>query len=454
MAFESNPKIARKIGWITATSIVIANMIGAGIFTTSGLMAGNLPNPTWVLLFWFIGGMIAIAGAMCYAELATRMPEDGGEYLYLKRLYHPSLGFLSGWTSFFVGFSAPIAASALGFAEYIIPDEGLTVSGVVIQDPVWIKKVLALSVIVLFTVVHYMGHKWGSRIQNLLTVVKILVVFGLASLGMILGEGDWSNLQFQSGEAYGGLAIGTAMMLVMFSYSGWNASSYIAGEMKNPRKSLPLSLLLGTGIVIAVYLSVNLFIFRSLPFQEIQGTIAIFEKASIAALGEWIGRILGILSAIALLASLSAFIMIGPRIYFAMALDKLFFPFAARVHRRFGVPGRSILIQGSIAFIFALIGSFEQIIIYVEFALLIFPFFAVAGLFVARKKNIGESMAVRVTGYPVVPLFFLICSLLIMIIAYINRPLESTAAVITVLIGIPIYYIWAKNMGMDGKPHN
>jgi len=424
MAFESNPKITRKIGWITATSIVIANMIGAGIFTTSGLMAGNLPNPTWVLLFWFIGGMIAIAGAMCYAELATRMPEDGGEYLYLKRLYHPSLGFLSGWTSFFVGFSAPIAASALGFAEYIIPDEGLTVSGVVIQDPVWIKKVLALSVIVLFTVVHYMGHKWGSRIQNLLTAVKILIVFGLASLGMILGEGDWSNLQFQSGEAYGGLAIGTAMMLVMFSYSGWNASSYIAGEMKNPRKSLPLSLLLGTGIVIAVYLSVNLFIFRSLPFQEIQGTIAIFEKASIAALGEWIGRILGILSAIALLASLSAFIMIGPRIYFAMALDKLFFPFAARVHRRFGVPGRSILIQGSIAFIFAL-----------------------AGLFVARKKNIGESMAVRVTGYPVVPLFFLICSLLIMIIAYINRPLESTAAVITVLIGIPIYYIWAKNMG-------
>ena len=454
MPLESNPKIGRKIGWITATSIVIANMIGAGIFTTSGLMAGNLPNPTWVLLFWFIGGMIAITGAMCYAELATRMPEDGGEYLYLKRLYHPSLGFLSGWTSFFVGFSAPIAASALGFAEYIIPDKGLTVSGVIIQDPVWIKKVLALSVIVLFTVVHYMGHKFGSRIQNLLTAVKILIVFGLASLGMILGEGDWSNLQFQSGEAYGGLAIGTAMMLVMFSYSGWNASSYIAGEMKNPRKSLPLSLLLGTGIVIAVYLSVNLFIFRSLPFREIQGTITIFEKASIAALGEWIGRILGILSALALLASLSAFIMIGPRIYFAMALDKLFFPFAARVHRRFGVPGRSILIQGSIALILALIGSFEQIIIYVEFALLIFPGFAVAGLFVARKEKIGESMAVRVTGYPVVPLFFLICSLLIMIVAYINRPLESTAAVITVLIGIPIYYIWAKNMGLDGKPHN
>ncbi len=449
MSLENTPKIARKIGWITATSIVIANMIGAGIFTTSGLMAGNLPNPAWVMLFWFFGGMIAISGAMCYAELATRMPEDGGEYLYLKRLYHPFLGFLSGWTSFFVGFSAPIAASALGFAEYIIPDEGLVVSGEIIQDPIWIKKGLALSVIVLFTAVHYLGHKLGSRVQNLLTAIKVLIVFGLASLGMILGTGDWSNLQFQSGEAYGGLAIGTAMMLVMFSYSGWNASSYIAGEMKNPRKSLPLSLLLGTGIVIAVYLLVNLFIFRSLPFREIQGTIAIFEKASTAAFGDWFGRVLGILSAIALLASLSAFIMIGPRIYYAMALDKLFFPFAARVHPKFGVPGRSILIQGSIALVLVLIGSFEQIVIYVEFALLIFPLFAVGGLFIARKNKIGEARAVYVPGYPVVPVFFLICSLLIMIVAYINRPVESTAAIVTVLIGIPVYYIWAKRMGLE-----
>lgn len=448
MALENNPGIARKIGWITATSIVIANMIGAGIFTTSGLVAGNLPNPTWVMFFWFFGGMIAISGSMCYAELATRMPDDGGEYLYLKRLYHPALGFLSGWTSFFVGFSAPIAASALGFSEYIIPDEGLYISGHLIQDPVWIKKVLALSVIVLFTVIHFLGHKWGSRVQNLLTAIKILIVFGLASVGMILGSGDWSNFHFQSGEAYGGLAIGTAMMLVMFSYSGWNASSYIAGEIKNPRRSLPLSLLLGTGIVIVVYLSVNLFIFRSLPFREVQGAIPIFENASVAAFGHWIGRLLGILCAIALLASLSAFIMIGPRVYYAMALDKLFFPFAARVHSKFGVPGRSILVQGSIALILVLIGSFEQIVIYVQFALLIFPLFAVAGLFIARKKGIGESTAARVTGYPVVPVFFLICSFLIMVIAYINRPLESTAAVITVLVGVPVYFIWIKKVGL------
>lgn len=448
MPTDSSPIIARKIGWITATSIVIANMIGAGIFTTSGLMAGNLPNPFWVMLFWFFGGMIALAGAMSYAELATRMPEDGGEYLYLKRLYHPALGFLSGWTSFFVGFSAPIAASALGFAEYIIPVDGLSISGEMVRDPVWIKKGIALSVIVIFTAVHYLGHELGSRVQNLLTAVKILIVLGLASLGMILGTGDWSNLQFQSGETYSGLAIGTAMMLVMFSYSGWNASSYIAGEMKNPRRSLPLSLLLGTGTVIVIYLAVNLFIFRSLPFREVQGTIAVFEKASNAAFGDWFGRVLGIFSAIALLASLSAFIMIGPRVYYAMALDKLFFPFAAKVHRRYGVPGRSIMVQGTIALLLVLIGSFEQIVIYVQFALLIFPLFAVGGIFIARKNKIGELTVARVIGYPVVPVFFLLCSLVIMTIAYINRPIESTAAVITVLVGLPIYFFWIKKVGL------
>jgi APA family basic amino acid/polyamine antiporter len=421
-------------------------MIGAGIFTTSGLMAANLPNPSWVLLFWFFGGLIALSGAMCYAELSTRMPDDGGEYLYLKKLFHPSLGFLSGWTSFFVGFSAPIAASALGFAEYIIPDDGIHLSNQFVHDPVWIKKILAISVIILFTGVHYIGHTWGSRIQNFLTAVKILIVFGLASLGIILGTGDWSNLQIQGEGVYGGLAIGTAMMLVMFSYSGWNASSYIAGEMKDPRKSLPRSLLAGTVTVLLVYLAVNLFIFRSLPFQEAQGAITIFEKASVAAFGEWFGRILGILSAIALLASLSAFIMIGPRIYYAMALDKLFFPFAAKLHPRYGVPGRSIVVQGAIAFILVIIGSFEQIVIYVQFALLIFPLIAVAGLFVARSKRIGDDIAVKVPGFPIIPVFFLICSLLIMVIAYINRPLESSAAVVTVLIGVPIYFFWARKM--------
>ncbi len=433
---SNHNQIVRKIGVVTATSIVIANMVGAGIFTTTGLVAAGLPNPFWVLAFWMGGGLIALSGALCYAELATRMPEDGGEYLYLSKLYHPSMGFLSGWTSFFVGFSAPIAASALGFSEYIL-------SGAVVDDPsvlIWYKKLLGIGIIAVFTTLHYFGLKWGSRIQNILTAIKIIVVLGLAVLGMLIADAGNIHLFESVNGPAGGLAIGTAMMFVMFSYSGWNASGYIAGEIKNPRKSLPLSLVLGTAIVLVIYLAVNLFILQSLPFEEVRGSITIVEKAAIASFGEGIGRSFGLLSGIALLASLSAFILLGPRIYYAMAKDRAFFSFAAKVHPRFGVPGRSIMVQGAIALILILIGSFEQIVIFLEFALLIFPPFAVAGLYFARRNKIGEDRAVKTWGYPIVPLFFIMASLGIMVVAFMNRPFESFAAIAIILLGIPLYY--------------
>jgi len=435
--------LVRKIGLFTATSIVIANMVGAGIFTTTGLIAAGLPNPFWVLVFWMAGGLIALAGALCYAELATRMPEDGGEYVYLSKLYHPSFGFLTGWTSFFVGFSAPIAASSLGFSEYIL--SGLDVTEVLHH---WLTKILGLSIIVIFTTLHYFGHTWGARIQNVLTGLKILIILGLVVLGWVLMDPGKIQLFESAGTSIGGLAIGTSMMFVMFSYSGWNASGYIAGELKNPSRSLPISLVSGTLIVMMIYLAVNLFILRSLPFHEIRGTITIVEKASMAAFGQNIGRFFGVLSGIALLASLSAFILLGPRIYFAMARDKAFFPFAAKVHPKYQVPGRSIVIQGVIAGILVLIGSFEQIVIYLEFALLIFPPFAVAGLFIARQRKLGETTAVKTWGYPYIPIFFLLSSLLIMVVAFLNRPVESVAAIITILVGIPLYYLMVrKNSG-------
>ncbi len=440
----NNDKPHRRIGLVTAISIVVANMIGAGIFTTSGLAAGNLSGPLIVLFFWIFGGMVALSGALCYVELATRMPQDGGEYLYLKRLYDPAVGFLSGWTSFFIGFSAPIAASAIGFSEYIFQGDP---TGRFSSDPVqiaWVKKIMAITVIVLFTILHYFGHKWGSRVQNLLTGIKIAIVLGLAVAGLSLGKGDWSNFSAHANDSHGAIAAGTAMMLIMFSYSGWNASSYIAGEIRDPGRTLPRSLILGTVIVILIYLSINLFIFYAIPFHQAQGVITIVESASAQAFGEWFGRILGILSGIALLSSLSAFILLGPRIYYAMGRDKLFFPFAARIHPRFGVPGISIIIQGAISIILVLIGSFEQIVIFLEFALLIFPLLAVFGLFIARKRKIGNDTAVPVKAYPYIPVFFLLSSIGIMVIAFLNRPLESVSAIVAVSAGVPIYFLWKK----------
>jgi APA family basic amino acid/polyamine antiporter len=441
---EGNGHIRREIGLFTATSIVIANIVGAGIFTTVGIISGFLPDSGWVLACWVLGGLIAISGALCYSELATRMPEEGAEYTYLKRLYHPLLGFLTGWTSFFVGFTAPIAASAMGFTEYLyagLQSDAMALGGTGV--PI-MKKLIAVAIIALFTSLHYVGLQLGSRVQNLLTAVKIVIVLGLAGAGLAAGSSHLPTLSFGGGESFNWIAIGTAMMLISFSYSGWNASAYIAGEIKNPRRTLPGSLLIGTAVVIILYLALNLFIFKALPYESVTGEIAVLERASVSTFGPWMGKALSVMIGIALLSSMSAYIILGPRIYFAMARDRLFLPFASRVHPRFDVPSRSIAIQGAIAAALVLIGSFEQLMIYLGFALGIFPWLAVFGLFIARRRRIGDESAVRVWGYPVVPVFFLASTLFLMVIAYINRPLESTAAVLTVLAGIPVYMIWIR----------
>ncbi len=440
----NNAQIPRNLGIIFATAIVVANMIGTGILTTSGIMAENLPNAIWVIGCWFLGGMIALSGALCYSELATRMPEEGGEYVYLKKIYHPSLGFLTGWTSFFIGFSAPIAASALSFVEYLFA--GLNIqNGSAFPDLILVKKSIAILVILIFISIHYMGLRVGAVVQNVLTIIKVILIGGLAIVGYVLGGGG-GGIQLSLVSPDMGMGIGVAMMLVMFSYSGWNASSYIAGELKNPAKTLPVSLVLGTSIVIVLYLSLNVFIFHSLPYEEVKGTIAVVEAASARAFGAWMGDILGIIISIALLSSLSAFILLGPRVYFAMARDGMFFSFAAKVHPKYKVPGHSIMIQGGIAIVMVLVGSFEQLLIYIGFALNIFPWLAILGIFYARRRGIGNDSVVKVWGYPFVPLFYLLSSLLLMIITYVYRPFESTAAIITILIGVPIYFIRERRM--------
>ena len=438
-------ELERKLGGFSATAIVVANMIGTGIFTMSGLLAANLPNPGWVLLCWLFGGVIAIAGALCYAELATRMPEAGGEYVYLKKLYHPALGFLAGWTSLIVGFSAPIAAAAMGFSEYIYAGLNSRLLHLDSLQLAVFNKGIAVLIIVIFTFLHYFGLRLGSRVQNVLTVMKILIVAGLAFVGLLFGNGSGPSLSLR-GESTGAMAIGTAMMLVMFAYSGWNASAYIAGEIRHPKKTIPLSLIGGTSIVIVLYLAINFFIFRMVPYSDLKGVIPVVETAAVQAFGEGMGRVISLLVGVGLLSCLSAFIMIGPRVYYAMARDRLFFPFAADVHPRHKVPGKSILIQGSIAVVMVLIGSFEQLIIYIAFALNIFLWLAVVGVFLARKQKVGEESAVRVWGYPFVPLFFLIASLVLMVFNYMNRPMESSAALLTVLIGIPCYFLWVRGV--------
>ncbi|MCP4155684.1 MAG: amino acid permease [bacterium] len=440
----SRSALRRRYGSFTTTALVVANMVGAGIFTTSGVIAGQLPHVWWVILCWLLGGVVAISGALCYAELATRMPREGGEYYYLKELYHPSLGFLTGWTSFLVGFSAPIALSALGFTEYLYTGISRYLPDLVGSHPILFKKAFAVFLIILFTGLHYLGGRIGPRIQNILTSLKILLLLGLAGAGLLLGKGSWENFSVAANKPFDLMAFGSAMMMVMFSYSGWNASAYIAGEVKNPRRTLPVSLVSGTLIVILLYIAINIFYFYAAPFSQLEGSITVAEVAVGNVFGKNITELLGAMIGIVLLSSLSAFIMIGPRVYYAMATDGLFFKFAARIHPRFGVPDHAIIVQGMLAVLMVVAGTFEQLLMYVGFALGIFPWLAVVGLFKARRLNIGKDSAVKVWGYPWVPLFFLASSLSLMVFAYINRPEESSAAVLTILLGVPFYYLWVK----------
>ncbi|NJK86579.1 MAG: amino acid permease [Bacteroidales bacterium] len=301
------------MGFFPLANIVIANMIGAGIFTTSGLLMGDLNNPLLMLMLWLIGGIIALCGAISYGELGANMPGAGGEYLYLSRLYNPLAGFLSGWISFIVGFSAPIAASAIGFSVYFIrafPSFPLWVHEQTGFSDFTLEKVLAILVITLFTSLHYRGLKLGSTVQNYLTLLKVVLVIGFIALGFAAGKGNVSH--FASGNIFttnlgDWKTIGLSLMWIMFAYSGWNAASYIGSEIKNPEKNLPRSLLLGTVVVMILYLLVNIVFIYAIPPVEMKGVISVGGLAMEKMFGITGGTVSSVLISFALFSSLSAF---------------------------------------------------------------------------------------------------------------------------------------------------
>jgi APA family basic amino acid/polyamine antiporter len=433
--------LARKLRLFPATNIVIANMIGAGIFTTSGLLMQQLGSPLLMIGLWAAGGVLALCGALCYGELGAAMPRAGGEYRYLSELFHPLPGFLSGWVSFFVGFSAPLAASALGFSEYLsraMP--GLTAWG----DPGLIKKAIAISIILVLTLVHMRGLELGAKVQNYLTVGKVVLIAALVIVGFSLGQGSFGNFQ-QRADAQSGLdgwkTAGLSLMWIMFAYSGWNASAYIGSEIRDPNRNLPLSLLLGTGLVLLLYLSLNVLFVYAVPPEDMNGVIAVGGLAATRLFGGPAGTAISVLISFALLSSISALIILGPRVYYAMAKDGYFFKFVSDVHPIFRVPSKSILLQFSIASVMVMSGTFDQILTYMGFCLGIFPIVTVLGVFKLRKTNDGTH---RMPMFPIPPLVFAAVSASILVLAYLERPVESSIALLTVVLGIPVYVVFSR----------
>ena len=441
-------KLERRLGLFPATNIVVANMIGAGIFTTSGLLMSGLNNPLLMLVLWAAGGIIALCGALSYGELGAAMPGAGGEYLFLSKLYHPVFGFLSGWVSFIVGFSAPIAASALGFSEYFtraVPGLSVWIQNTGLMDPDLTKKILAVSVILIFTFIHYRGIKYGARIQNALTLLKILLIVILLTAGFSSGRGDFSNFG-QGGSIPAGLAgwktIGLSLMWIMFAYSGWNASTYLGAEIRNPARNLPGSLIYGTAIVMILYLGLNVLYVYGINPDKMKGVISVGGLAMGSLFGKPAEVLFSILISFALFSSLSAFIIIGPRVYYSMAKDGLFFRSAAKIHERFKVPSNSILLQCVIALVLVMSGTFEQVLTYMGFALGIFPLLAVFGVWRLRKNN---PLAVRIKGFPVTQIIYLTAGVLMLFLSFLERPIESSIALLTVFVGIPFYFIFKRN---------
>jgi APA family basic amino acid/polyamine antiporter len=439
--------LTRTLGLFPLTNIVVANMIGAGIFTTSGLLMQDLHNPLIMIILWVVGGTLAICGALSYGELGAAIPRAGGEYAFLSRLYHPVLGFLSGWVSFFVGFSAPIAASAIGFVAYMTRAfPGILQLGIfdASVETVILKKFYAFFVIVLFTAIHVRGLKFGANVQNVLTILKVSLIAGLIFAGFVFGQGSWHHfsqgVDFQLG--FGGWkVIGLSLMWIMFAYSGWNASAYIGSEVKNPSKNLPRSLIVGTGIVILLYFCLNLiYVYASSP-GEMEGVISIGGLAAGNLFGQSFEKILSMMISFALFSSLSAYIILGPRVYYSMARDKIFFRFTSDVHKKYGVPAKSIILQGAIAGVMVLFGTFDQLLTYMGFSLGIFPLLAVLGVFKVRRLKLNPY---KMPGFPFAPALYILSGVVILILAFFQRPTESSIAILTVLVGIPVYWIFKK----------
>jgi APA family basic amino acid/polyamine antiporter len=446
MVTDSGAELQRRLGFFPATNIVIADMIGAGIFTTSGLLLLELGDPLLMIALWVGGGILALCGALCYGALGAAMPRAGGEYAYLSELFHPLLGFLTGWVSFFVGFSAPLAASSLGFSEYLA--SGLPFLGLAEHAVLW-KKVVAFGVVAGLAAVHTRGLNIGSRIQNYLTVGKVVLIVGLVVAGFAVGQGDFGHFRPEVSRSPAGPSwhvMGLALMWIMFAYSGWNASGYIGSEIRSPRRNLPLSLLTGTGVVLVLYVALNVVFVFAVPVDEMQGEIAVGGLAASYLFGPAAERMVSLLIAFALLSAISSLIIIGPRVYYAMARDGHFFKAVARVHPVRRIPSTAIVLQCLIAGVMILSGTFEQILTYMGFSLGIFPILAVLGVFKLPRHQAGTSVTPL---HGMAALVFAGVSLTILILAFSERPVESSVALATVGIGIPFYLVFARTKEQD-----
>lgn len=446
-AIDGNGDLIRQVGTFTATVLVISNMVGTGIFTTSGLIMEELGDPVILLLCWLCGGIFALCGALCYGELGAKFPRAGGEYVFLRESFGRMMGFLSGWISLIVGFSAPIAAAAIAFATYFYSALGLeaawempiTVFGFKAAT-LSVVNIAAVAIIILFSLLHYHSVTTGSRIQNVLTISNFALILFFIIAGFALGDGSAENFSGQGGlSAFSAEPFAASLIFVFFAYSGWNASAYLGGEIKNPQKNIPLSLAAGTLAVTGLYMLLNAVFVYSMPADQMAGTIDVGAKSAEFLFGEGVSRYLSIAVALGILSAVSAMIMTGPRIYYAMSKDGVFFTKLARVNPERRTPAYSIILQGAIACVMVVTAAFDALLTYIGFTLSIFAMLTVMGMIRIRKTRPELSGIYRTIGYPFTPLLFIAGHLWIIYYMIRSRPMGVAFGLATILAGILVY---------------
>ena len=424
----------------TATAVIVANMIGTGVFTSLGFQLVDLSSGFVILMLWAVGGLAALCGALCYAELGTRLPRSGGEYVFLGEAYHPAAGFISGWISATIGFAAPIAAVAIAFSKYtaaVLP------SG---MDEV-AQKTLALTLVIGMAVLHARSRRLSGGSQLALTTVKVALIIAFIAAGLLLVTTPQPvSFAPQPGDGAALLspAFAVSLIYVSYAYTGWNAATYVSGELAEPQRSLPGVLVVGTVTVAALYLLLHVVFLRAAPMDAMRGEVEIGYIAARGIFGDGGGRIAGGMLALLLISSVSAMTLAGPRALQAIGQDFSAFRWLGRTNAD-GVPCNAVLFQSAIAAAFVLTSTFEAIIVFAGSLLAFNSLLAVLGLFVLRRKQ-SRAAPFRVPLYPVVPGVYLAITVFTLVYVVWSSPLTALGG--AALIGVGgLFYVLTRRLG-------
>ena len=496
-ATHQDKELVKGLGLTSATTLVMGSMIGSGIFIVSAEIGREVNSPGLLILAWVVTGFMTITGALCYGELAAMMPRAGGQYVYLRESLGPLFGFLYGWTLFLVIQTGTIAAVGVAFGKflgYFFPSISSTnwIVHIAKVPPIPVgpmvlgnmdvglntQNLIAIIIIVFLSVVNIFGLKTGALIQNVFTIAKASALFGLVVLGLAIGRNAtaiaanftdfWRNAGWHAQHAVqvgigGPVAIVGTITIVavaqvgsLFSADAWNNVTFTAGEVINPKRNLPLSLALGTGIVIALYIGCNIIYLNVLPLEGVAHGATIYlrngiqhateDRVATAALSQMFGAIGGYLMAIAIMVSSfgcnNGLILSGARVYYAMAKDGLFFRGAGKLHPTYKTPAASLMVQMVWICILCVSGSYGQLLDYVVFAVLVFYILTIAGLFILRRTQPNAERPYRAIGYPVLPAVYILMAVFIDIVLLVYKPQYTWPGLIIVLLGIPVYYAW------------